>query len=91
MQSTEEIIFAHGNVQVTKSRLVVGSSVYAIRNITRVRGLEEYPGCFRLFGSTSTYMIVLSTSSGEITAYTTKDKAVAGDLLEAIETAMARN
>jgi hypothetical protein len=59
MKSTEEIIFTSGNIQVTKSRLIVGSSAYAIRNITRVKGLEKYPGWLgRLLGETSTYMVV---------------------------------
>lgn len=88
----EEIIFKHGDIEVTRTRLIVGSSIYAIRNITKVKGLEEFPGCVGKFvGQKSKYVIMLSTSAGEIKAVETDDRDIAGNLLSAIEEAIVQN
>lgn len=92
MMINEEKIFKHGDIEVTRTRLIVGSSVYAIRNITKVKGLEEFPGCAgRLVGKKSKYVIMLSTSAGEIKVVETKDRHMAGNLLSAIEEAIVQN
>lgn len=88
--SNETVLFKRADVTVTPSRFMVGSKTYAIRNIVSTRGLQESPGWLgALFGGKTIYRVLLTTAAGELSAYESKDRDLIGDLLEALDRAIA--
>ncbi len=86
----EKVLFRNGNVVVTPTRFMIGSKTFAVRNIVSTRGLEIRPGCLgQLLFQKPEYCVSLSTSAGEIEAYKSNDKVLIGDLLEALDKAIA--
>jgi hypothetical protein len=87
----EITLLDRGDVVVTDSRFMVGSKTYAIRSIVSVRGIEIAPGFLRQrwFGERHRYSILLSTASGETPAYESQGGDLIGDILEALNHAIA--
>ena len=86
----EAVLFQRADIIVTPTRFMVGSKTYAARNIVSTRGLEERPGCIgALLGHRPVYWVLLATAAGELRAYESSDCDMIGDLLTALDKAIA--
>ena len=86
----EKTLFQRNDLTVTTARFMVGSKTYAVRNIVSTRGIEVRPGLLgRLFGKRSEYRVLITTSTGELSAYNSSDATTVADLLDALDKAIA--
>jgi hypothetical protein len=88
---SEEIIYQNADITITRSRFMVGSKTYAIRNIVTTKGLHHDPSWFRrlVFKEYEKYEVVLQTTAGEVSAYESSVPDSIGDIIEALDKAIA--
>jgi hypothetical protein len=86
----EKVIFKRGDLLVTQSRFHVGAKTYAIRNIVTTRGLVIKPGFIdRILRKKTRYVVVITTTAGEIQAYESPEPELIDRLLNALDRAIA--
>jgi hypothetical protein len=78
-------LFQEAGVTVTKSVIVVGGETFPVGAITSVKGLEtgRFGGLLK-----SDFSVVLTTSAGEVSALTSRDKLLISKVIEAIRLAL---
>jgi hypothetical protein len=85
----EKVLFRRNDICVTPTRFMVGSKTYAIRNIVSTKGIEVRPGCLgALLGNRTEYRVILTTSAGEVGAYSSFDPEIVDKLLGALDMAI---
>lgn len=90
--ANEWTLFRQAEIAVTPTRFMVGSKTYAIRNIVSTEGFELRPGWLgALIGKRKEFKVIITTAAGKITAYSSTDRALVGDLLEALDNAIAKH
>jgi Family of unknown function (DUF6232) len=109
----DEVLFSEDGILVSKTRFVVDSQIFALANISSVRGDETPPSRtapvlflligFAIFAASvwfgivviaaciawmcfqkSKFSVVLTAAGGEVTAYSSYDRAFIGRTIEAV-------
>jgi hypothetical protein len=85
----ENTLFKRNELTVTTARFMVGSKTYAVRNIVSTRGIQVRPGWIGcLLGRRPEYRVLITTSAGELSAYSSSDATTVADLLDALDKAI---